>query len=61
MKCQSTRRQNLLLRRLPPSAGRLWRLQIDNSVSDEKQCLTIIAIKRGKEFQKARRQHVQGP
>ena len=61
MKYQSTRRQNLLSRRLPPSAERLRTLNIDNSVSDEKQGLTIIAVKRSKAFPKSRRQHVEGP
>ena len=61
MKCQSTRCQNLLLRRLRPSAERLGTLDIDNNVSDVKQGLTIVVVKRSKAFQKARRQHVEGP
>ena len=52
----------LLSRPLSQSAERLRTLDVDSSVSDEKQGLTIIAAKRSKKaFQKARRQHVEGP
>ena len=44
----------LLARCLLPSA--------DNSVTDDKQSLTVIAVKRSKKaFQKVCRQHVEGP
>ena len=37
-------------------------LNVDSIVTDVKQGLTIIAVKRSKKvFQKARRQHVEGP
>ena len=52
----------VLSRRLRPLPERLRKLNVDSSVTDDKQALTIIAVIRSKEaFQKARKQHAERP